>query len=231
LTVLQSDPFSGPGLMEAQWRLRGFALDLVMLHKDDPVPALDGADGLVVLGGRVMPDGDAPFLEPTRELLREAIGRGVPALCVCLGAQLLCQAAGGDVRELDAPSIGRQELERSADAGGDAIFGDGEDGQQLLGWHTFVLEPSQDVTVLARTDGEVQAIRVGECAWGVLDHPEQSLSVLGILLAENPEAAEAAGVDVDERRSVSARRQAGSAAFGEILAHRFADRVLLAAGR
>ena len=60
-----------------------------------------------------------------------------------------------------------------------------------------------------------------------LDHLEQSLSVLSILLAENGEQAEEAGVDVDVFRDETARRQAASAAFGEHLAHRFADQALL----
>lgn len=50
--------------------------------------------------------------------------------------------------------------------------------------------------------GDVQAVRVGDSAWGILDHPE-------------------------ELRAETARRQAASAAFGEHLAHRFADQVLL----
>jgi GMP synthase-like glutamine amidotransferase len=197
------------------------------VHQDDPLPTVDDGDGLIVLGGRVMPDDDEPFLEPTRALFREAIERGVPVLGVCLGAQLLSQATGGDVQQLDKPSIGWQSLERGPDADDDPIFGDLEDGHQLLGWHTFVVQPPSDAAVLACTNGDVQAFRVGDSAWGVLDHPEQSLSILGVLLAENASQAEEAGVDVDALRAESARRQAASAAFGEHLAHRFADQVLL----
>jgi GMP synthase (glutamine-hydrolysing) len=174
-----------------------------------------------------MPDVDAPFLEPTRALMRKAIDGGLPVLGVCLGAELLCQATGGGVRQLDAPEIGWQRLERGSDADDDPVFGDVENGQQLLGWHSFVLDPPTGAAVLACTGGNVQAVRIGESAWGVLDHPEQSLSVLSILLAENGEQAEQAGVDVDELRAETARRQAASAAFGEHLAHRFADQVLL----
>jgi hypothetical protein len=74
-------------------------------------------------------------------------------------------------------------------------------------------------------------VRVGDSAWGILDHPEQSLSVLGILLAEMADQAEQAGVDFDALRTETARRQAASAAFGEHLAHRFADQVLLRAAQ
>jgi hypothetical protein len=30
LLVVQSDPFSGPGLMEAQWRLRGLTIEFAL---------------------------------------------------------------------------------------------------------------------------------------------------------------------------------------------------------
>jgi GMP synthase (glutamine-hydrolysing) len=228
LLIVQSDPFSGPGLMEAQWRLRGIEIEFVLPHKDDPIPPdLGDADALVVLGGRTMPDDDDPFLEPLRDLLRDTVQHGVPVLGVCLGAELLCQATGGGVRELDAPDIRWVPLERGPDAEDDPIYGDIAEGHHVLGWHSFVLEPPDGAAVLACTDGDVQSLRVGDAAWAVLDHPEQSLSVLGILLAENPEQAEQAGVDVDAFRAESARRQAASAAFGEQLAHRFADQVLL----
>lgn len=227
LLIVQSDPFSGPGLMEAQWRLRGVGLRFAFLHKDDPVPELGDAGGLVVMGGRVMPDEDAPFLEPTRALLRQAIDRGLPVLGVCLGAELLCQATGGGVHQLDGPSIGWQTLKRGSDAADDPIFGHIETGERLLGWHSFVLDPPPGAAILACTGEDVQAVRVGETAWGILDHPEQSLSVLSILLAEMSEQAEQAGVDIEALRAETARRQAASAAFGEHLAHRFADQVLI----
>jgi hypothetical protein len=44
--------------------------------------------------------------------------------------------------------------------------------------------------------------------WGILDQPEQSLSVLSILLAEMAEQVQHAGVDADALRAESARHQA-----------------------
>jgi GMP synthase-like glutamine amidotransferase len=67
-----------------------------------------------------------PLLSPPARCWCKAIDGGLPVLGVCLGAELLCQATGGAVHELDAPAIGWQTLERGADADDDPIFGDVE---------------------------------------------------------------------------------------------------------
>ena len=66
----------------------------------EPVPTrLDGADGLVVLGGVMDADetGDYPHLLATMDLLRDAADRGAPALGICLGAQMLTVNLGAKV--------------------------------------------------------------------------------------------------------------------------------------
>ena len=64
----------------------------------EPVPVtLDGADGLVVLGGAMDFDetDDYPHLARTMDLLADAAARSAPALGICLGAQLAAAALGG----------------------------------------------------------------------------------------------------------------------------------------
>src|SRR3954469_18347443 len=71
-------------------------------------PSVEG-DALVVLGGPMgaMDDEVAPWLPSVRSLLATAIDDGVPTLGICLGAQMLAAAAGGEVRKGDAgPEIG-----------------------------------------------------------------------------------------------------------------------------
>src|SRR5262245_29233995 len=56
-------------------------------------------DGLVLLGGGLLPDDDAraPFLARERALVRDAMEADLPVLGICLGAQLLAHVAGGTV--------------------------------------------------------------------------------------------------------------------------------------
>ena len=62
-------------------------------------PSLDGYDALIVLGGPMNVDEQErhPHLAVEAELLRQAAARDLPVLGICLGAQLLAHALGGQV--------------------------------------------------------------------------------------------------------------------------------------
>ena len=59
------------------------------------LPTLDGFAGLVVLGGsaNVDQEADHQWLTAEKALLRDALARQLPTLGVCLGSQLLAEAA------------------------------------------------------------------------------------------------------------------------------------------
>jgi GMP synthase (glutamine-hydrolysing) len=62
-------------------------------------PAITDADLLIVLGGPVnATDPRFPYLADEIELIRSRLATGRPVLGVCLGAQLLALALGGEVR-------------------------------------------------------------------------------------------------------------------------------------
>ncbi len=72
-------------------RAAGLELDERRLWHGDPLPALDEVDAIVSFGGDQSVRGieDDPVLKAEGALLRDAVGRGLPVLGVCLGAQLL----------------------------------------------------------------------------------------------------------------------------------------------
>ena len=86
---------------------------------------------------------------PTRtaeiDLLEDALERGLPALGVCLGAQLLAIAAGGKVYPgAEGPEIGWAPVSLMAgEAERDLLFGDLPGELTVLHWHgdTFDLPP------------------------------------------------------------------------------------------
>ena len=107
-------------------------------------------------------------------LLGDALGRALPTLGVCLGAQLLSLAAGGVVYPgADGPEVGWSEVELLATSEGDALFAGFPHRLPVLHWHgdTFDLPPGGQR--LARTVRYPnQAFRVGEAAWGLQFHLE-----------------------------------------------------------
>ena len=84
---------------------------IVRLDHSDPLPELDKEDTLLVLGGP-MGVGDLDkenysFLRDEVNYIKKALDKGCPLIGVCLGAQLISYACGGDISEIligDPPS-------------------------------------------------------------------------------------------------------------------------------
>ena len=107
-----------------------------------------------------------PWLAPRRGLLRELLGRGMPMLGVCLGAQLLAEAAGGDARRAREPEIGWFEVEVT-DAGlGRPAARPAGAGFEAFQWHSYECGAPPEAAVLARSPVCLQAYRVGELGLG-----------------------------------------------------------------
>ncbi|HWJ03612.1 MAG TPA: gamma-glutamyl-gamma-aminobutyrate hydrolase family protein, partial [Verrucomicrobiae bacterium] len=65
-------------------------------------------DNVIVLGGHmgVYQTEEYPQLHHTLEVIKEAYDSGIPILGICLGAQLIAKAFGGDVYPNSQPEIG-----------------------------------------------------------------------------------------------------------------------------
>ncbi|MEV0677795.1 type 1 glutamine amidotransferase [Actinosynnema sp. NPDC050436] len=177
LLVLQLDD-NDPIARLGDWLTgAGAVLDVVRAH-GQPVPdQLADHRGLVVLGGAMgaLDDVDHPWLADVRRLLSHAVATRVPTLAVCLGAQLLAAATGGQVRRgPHGPEVGMALVAKRDVAGRDPLFAD-------LPWTPDVLQFHQDDIALLPPTAELlasspkypnQAFRVGDRAYGVQFHVE-----------------------------------------------------------
>ena len=175
LLVVQHEPSSPPGLVAAAAAATGVELQVVEAP-GEPVPAaLDGADGLVVLGGAMDFDetDTYPHLARTMELLADAAARSAPALGICLGAQLAAAALGG--RAYPGPAgeeIGWTKVELTDAGRADPVVGALQEPAELFEWHHDTFDPPPGATLLA--GGAVyptQAFRLGSVV-AVQFHPE-----------------------------------------------------------
>jgi GMP synthase (glutamine-hydrolysing) len=157
--------------------LREGGLETVPFHAweaGEDWPDVSGFDAFVVFGGSMssLHDDAHPYLARERELLRRALDLGVPALGVCLGAQLLAQTFGGTVRPADEPEVGFKVLTLTPEGERDPVLSSFAGSAPAFEWHEDVCGLPQGATMLATGEGgSVQAYRIGS-ALGVQFHPE-----------------------------------------------------------
>jgi GMP synthase (glutamine-hydrolysing) len=206
------------GLLEAPLREAGLTIERWYPAAQPPPDGLGGYAAVIAMGGETNPDQDDrfPWLGAERALLADAVRRELPVLGVCLGAELLAQAAGGRSDRLAAPAIGWVEVERAPEAAADPLLGALPERFCTFEWHGFGFTPPPGGVLLAAGDGRPQAFRHGERAWGVQFHPEVDAGIVGGWASGAPGALRAAGVDPErllaesERHTPAHRRLAGA---------------------
>src|SRR4029453_2200164 len=169
LLVVQHEPDSPPGLLTTAAAATGVELQVVEAP-GEPVPVtLDGADGLVVLGGAMDFDETHAYPHPPRTMALPA----PPALATCRGAPPGAAAPGA--RPSPGPAgeeIGWTKVELTDAARADPLMGALQEPAELFEWHHDTFDPPAGATLLA--GGAVypsQAFRVGSVV-AVQFHPE-----------------------------------------------------------
>lgn len=209
----------------------GAELDVRRPAVDGVPDSLDGFDGAVCLGGEMGAHDDVEhlWLADVRRLLADAVARQLPLLTVCLGAQLLAVACGGDARRSpQGPEAGTLLIARRDASGSDPLFGELPLTPDVIQFHHDEIHqlPPGALLLASSPRHPNQAFRVGATAYGVQFHIETSPATVLSWAQRDPEGAATAPpgqLDPEHLEQV----HADMAQVWRPLAHRF---VALCAG-
>ena len=199
LVVLQHLAREGPGLFVKIAEEREMNVSIYRLDQRDRLPELMQGDLLLVLGGpmgiRDINNANYLWLYEEFDFIKDAFNKHICIIGVCLGAQLLAHAVGGDVEVL----LRRSSSEALAEVGWETItFQDqetnelfsksGKDPFYALHWHgdRILLPPLAELLASSRRCKE-QFFQIGRHAYGLQFHVEIDDEMVGIWINEDIE--------------------------------------------
>ena len=217
---------AGPGVFADAFRSRGVELDSWLRAETESPPRMpNDYDAVLTFGGAMHADHDDrhPWLQEEKALLSDLLERGVPLLGVCLGAQLLAEAAGALPRPASQPEIGWHEVEVTADGELDPLLGPLAPRFQAFQWHSYEFPLPPGATLLAHSPVCPQAYRVGDATWGIQFHAEVTREDADAWIDDyrSDEDAIRIGLDPDELRRNTRNAIADWNALGRGLCERF----------
>jgi GMP synthase (glutamine-hydrolysing) len=166
---------AGPGVFAEEAEARGAELRTWLPAEEEPVPSdLDENDAVMTFGGAMHVDQEDrhPWLAVEKAVLREIVAAGRPLLGVCLGSQLVAEAAGALPRPAREPEIGWREVELTPEAAADPLFGALPARFEAFQWHRYEVPLPPRAVALAQSPVSLQAYRIAESAWGIQFHAE-----------------------------------------------------------
>jgi GMP synthase (glutamine-hydrolysing) len=198
------------------------------LPPEGPPPSDDGFGAVMVFGGSMHLDQEAqnPWLPGEKAFLRELLERGTPALGVCLGSQLLAEAAGASPHRAERPEIGWHGIELTPEGERDPLLAPLAGGFEGFGWHSYEFPLPPEAEALARSPVCLQAFRLRERpVWGLQFHAEVTPATLDSWIDDydSDEDAVRIGLDPEALRAQSAGRMEGWNELGRGISRRFLD--------
>ena len=159
------------GTLEQMFTSDGFEIEKISTQ-GDPMPVTSkGYDAVVILGGPMAAYENLPYLQREQDLIKDAIKSSTPVLGVCLGSQLIAQAAGGRVYKGKQKEIGWHSVYVTPASSNDIFRGVTDKTIRVFQWHGDTYDLPANAKILAYSELYPQAFRIGS-AVGVQFHLE-----------------------------------------------------------
>ena len=190
MVVIKHVEIEGPGLFSKIAEERGFEVEVANLNFENNLPNLNIGDILLVLGGPMgvkdIGNKKYPWLEKEVEFIKSILKKDIGVIGVCLGAQLLAYAAGGDVEILKigsplraSPEIGWDEISSIDYKSKDEMSLMVKKPMKVLHWHGDRILLPKNVELLASSKKcKEQLFKIREKAYGLQFHVESEVNMI-----------------------------------------------------
>lgn len=202
LVVFQHAAFETAARLGETLRDFGHRLRVIELYKGQALPVdLDDVDGIVSLGGPMNVDQGAQYewMAGEMELIAQAHSVDIPIVGICLGAQLIAKALGGEVGAMEQPEAGWHPVKEAFPGQIDPMLA----GLPWSSWQFHlhgqeVKKLPDDATGLSGSQAcRTQAFKVGLTTFGFQYHFEWTREVMEMVIGRHQEMMGKAGVTAD----------------------------------
>ncbi|MEO1236588.1 MAG: type 1 glutamine amidotransferase [Planctomycetota bacterium] len=194
IVVFEHHPLETAGRLGHFLNQDGHRLRVVELHSGDAVPPdLDDVDGVISMGGPMDTDqaDDYAWMNPELEYLKAAHEANLPTVGVCLGAQLIAVALGGEVGRMEQAEIGLGPVKSSFFGSTDPIhLGFPWDTTMFHAHGCEVTQPPPGGTPVPLSSSpkcKCQCYRVGLNTYGFQYHFEWTRRTIELVLQDDPD--------------------------------------------
>ena len=187
LLVLQHLEIEGPGLFYQIAKEREMNIEIIRLDLGATPPKTNKDDLLLIMGGPMgvkdIGNTKYPWLKTERDFITSELKKKTRIIGVCLGAQLLANAAGGDVEILKygsppkpLPEIGWSQVFFNQSNNDFYKFCD--DPFHVLHWHgDRILLPKNAELIASSKRCKEQFFKIGDLAYGLQFHIESNMKM------------------------------------------------------
>ena len=183
--IIQHVPFEEEGAI-GQWAAaHGHTISRTLIYDGAVPPAHDNYDWLIVMGGP-MSVGDEdryPWLAHEKAYIREAVSHVKIVIGICLGAQLIASACGGEVMKNPDKEIGFFPVRLTPAASKLPVYSALPEMFTAFHWHGDTFVPPPGSTVTAESDAcRAQAFEYRGRVFGLQFHLEATRAGVGKLV-------------------------------------------------
>ena len=230
ILIIQNIKREGPGLLAPVMAEQQYEFDMLCAGEDALPATLAGYNGLVILGGPPSANEQTDAMIREIAFVQQALTEKMPVLGICLGLQVLVKAAGGAVIRHSEPEIGFHDPTGAlytvtlTNAGRrDPLFAGLPNQIPVFQLHGETVTLTDNMTLLATgAQCRIQAVRVGNHAYGLQCHFELTPEMLDVWLREDDDLQRS---DVDNIRQDFLAQQIEYTEIGRRLIRNFLEMI------